>query len=200
MKQLVIVEDHPMFLEKLAEIFSSTGSYNIVLTAPNSTSLLDKLATLIGEVDLFILDLNLPDLDGISLAKKIKHLDSEAKIVAFSQFYSKALEISTKSAGIMKILSKNLSRKDFLESINCLLNPIKPAQPLNRIKNLSERQTQVIAKIAEGKTVNQIAKELFISPETIKSHKKEIMRKLNINRIADLIKYSLAINIKDIKG
>jgi DNA-binding NarL/FixJ family response regulator len=156
------------------------------------------------KIDLILLDINLPDVSGIDLCKKIGKEFPQIKILGISTFSERSyisrmiengasgyLIKSASSSEIEDAIKTVLEGKIYLNvSMGHLLRPLSIV-PDDNLPKLTKREKEILTLIAEGFTNNQIAEKLFISPLTVDSHRKNLLTKLNVNNTASLVRVAI---------
>ena len=155
--------------------------------------------------DVLILDINMPGLDGISIAKDLRNSMPELKIVVLSSYASKEFIHQMKTLGVKGYLHKNtdieelnlainevfLGNEYFSKEILDVLNSYTKDNDSNSITNLlTSKELKILSLLAQGLTIPKIAEQMFISTYTAETHKKNILNKLGMKNMALLIKYA----------
>ena len=213
--KLLIVEDHIAFLEGLEEYLNrSLGNEWDIQTANSGKNALQKFNQG-NHFDVLLTDLNLPGLNGTELIIEIKKRYPSIKVIILTMYYSRAIVSRLKEMGISAFLTKNVHREEILNTvlnINSIdLFVTEEIQGLFKDYNLensgyedenidvfirtfslSKREIEVMDLVIENKSNVEIGEEIFISAETVKSHRKNIYRKMGINNVLDLYKLLLS--------
>ncbi|KAA6440622.1 response regulator transcription factor [Dyadobacter flavalbus] len=194
--KILIVDDHPMVLEGLKSLLSDSEEIAVVGTVSNA---IDAIAFLKNnEVDIAFLDINLPDINGIELCKKIKEQFPDVKTLALSTFSERAYVSRMIQNGASGYLIKSSGREEILEAIrqvraggyfmNVNFDQNASVPVPKTIPFLTRREKEVLLLIAEGMTNPQIAEQLFISVTTVNSHRQNLLMKFEVSNTASLIK------------
>jgi len=209
MPQLVlIVEDHPIVSESLAQLLTGSDLNIQCLHAPNATK---GLAFLNGNsFDLILLDINLPDMNGIEFCKIAKSRFPGIRILALTTiaqryvvekmldqgadgFILKTSDVDDIIGGIRQVLSgKQYLGKGVKELMNGHSNDT------NDLPMITKRESEILKLIADGLTNQEIADRLFISVFTVDSHRKNLLLKFNAKNTATLIKIVVSKGIIDV--
>lgn len=198
MIKVYITDDHPIVLDGLKNLIESQEDMELkgVFTCAEET--LQAFAD--QEVDVLLLDINLPDKSGIELSGKLKNLYPDLAIVILSVHNEKAVIGSVLQNKVNGYLLKNSASDEIIESIHQVILGktylCKQAREiyynsdtgLETIPVITRREKEVLLLIAEGYTTIQIADKLFVSMHTIESHRKNLMEKFNANNMAVIIK------------
>ena len=199
--RVVVVDDHDLFRTGLKTLLEEQG-VNVVGEAPNGQTAI-RLA---GELapDVVVMDLNMPGLTGVETTRKLSGVAPLTRVVVLTISADDDDVMDAVMAGACGYLLKDSSIQDLIVGIRAaaagesLISPQIAAKVLRRLRSqssnedaaetiraeLSDREIQVLKLIANGKDNAQIARELFISPKTVKNHISNILMKLQIdNRI-----------------
>lgn len=193
---IAIADDHKLILSGIRNIIQDNKLGTIVGEVNNGLQMLKLLQQ--ENIDMVILDINMPELNGIETAKKVVQLYPEIAILMLSQYENIELIKELKSIGVKGYLSKNFETNQLIESINTIRQDKIYFPSLvsenNLIvidkTNLTSREIEIISLISKGKTSKEIAAQLFLSQYTIETHRKNCMRKLGVNSIINLINVS----------
>ena len=190
MIKIAIVDDHQMFLEGLKHIINSQPNFSVVYSNNNPLMFLEDFKSL--NVDLVITDISMPHLNGIELINQIKVVNPEIKILVMSSY-----KIFPSKKTINAFLSKDTQSNKLINAIEeIVLNHQKVFDQnitfdedlLHMNKNiLTKKEVEIIQLIAQEKTTDEISGLLFVSKNTIETHRKNIFFKLNVKNVAGLI-------------
>lgn len=192
---LIIVEDHPVVVEGLQLMFTSSGRYCIEGTAGTGKECLQLLKWLTPDV--LLLDINLPDISGIDLCRLILEKHPNQKILALTTYTERVFIQQMLDNGAYGYVLKNASSEEIMEGVNEVFsgNRYLCTEAENLLKKIPEnelmitrRESSVLKLLAEGFTNLEIAEKLFISPLTVDSHRKNLIVKLQARNTASLIK------------
>jgi DNA-binding NarL/FixJ family response regulator len=199
---LVIADDHPLLVDGLKNVLEEIQDVKVVATAGNGFELINILRK--TPVDLVLLDLQMPKMDGIDSLKILKTDFPKVKIVVFTNYGQPKLIKEIKSLGAGGYLLKNSTSVVLKEAVRTVaqggtwfedLNPeIKQSALLindfMKKYKLTDRETEIIRKIAAGFTTKEIALQLYVSEFTINTHRRNICRKLNIYTPVGLLNFA----------
>jgi DNA-binding NarL/FixJ family response regulator len=201
MINVVILDDHLMVLEGLQSMLNS--QQNIVVTNTFSRGI-DLLTFLKTETpSIILLDINLPDSNGIDLCKTITNLYPQINIIGLSNFSDTGFIKNMIRNGAKGYLLKNTTKDELIKAIKAvnygktylpiilkekLLNESFGVQSSTFIPKLTRRENEILTCIAEELTNTEIAKQLFISTKTVESHRKNLHQKFGVRNTAGLIK------------
>jgi len=197
-QSLFICEDHQIVVDGIQSILAShTPSVNLH-SYSSGESLLSALET--TTPDLLILDVKLPDMNGLDVLKEIRMKNSELPILILTMHRDPYVFKLAKDLGSNGILLKDYGETELLKAIESVLQGDFYKSPAVEIANeeesdsksiqLTDREREVIRLSAEGKSALEIAEALFLSPHTINTHRRNIYKKLRINNVKELVKFA----------
>jgi DNA-binding NarL/FixJ family response regulator len=210
MFKIALVDDHELFRKSLIFVLEQLDSIEVVFDTNDGTLLLQYLQN--NTVDLVLLDIQMPVMDGFTLCKKIKQLNSEIKILTVSQLTTKESIHQIFESGANGFFSKNSSTDSFKEAVLSMIEKdyyfdislsdvVKEAMIWKEKQDnrnlildkdiLSPREKEIIFWSAKGLTCQQIAEQLFISKRTVEAHRKTIMEKTSCLNIIEVVVYGL---------
>lgn len=183
--RVLCVDDHPLFLEGIARVITHQDDMSLAGTASNGSEALVKYQE--TKPDVTLMDLRLPDMDGISAMAAIRAKFPEARVMMLTTFEGDVDVQRAISAGARGYMLKTALPTDLLAGIRAVSMGRKhiPAQIANSLvecmglEALSERETEVLRELAEGHRNREIATHLSISEETVKGHVRSILDKLD---------------------
>jgi DNA-binding NarL/FixJ family response regulator len=201
---VLVVDDHPMVLEGMRSLLGNIAYVQIEGMATNAFEAMDCLKK--SAVHVAIVDINLPDINGIELTKKIKTEYPGVQVLAMSTFKERSYISQMIQNGASGYLVKSASKEEIEEAIlsahegklylSMDINTVDINKQLNTpVPVISTREKEVLLLIADGLTNPQIAVQLFISLHTVESHRKNLLTKFNVNNTASLIKLAVKYNI-----
>ena len=201
MISVFIVDDHPVVVEGIRSLLINEEGIHWAghaLTAAACSAYFE-----INNVDVILMDINLPDKNGIDLCAEIKKKRPHIKILALSTLNQPSYIHKMMESGANGYILKNSDKEELLDAIRnvsagkthlCLeaLEVVKNSrQGENGKPILTRREQEILVLIAEGLTNPEMAEKLFVSPWTVDSHRKSIMTKLNTKNTALLVKYAM---------
>jgi DNA-binding NarL/FixJ family response regulator len=205
--RIVIADDHAMLREGIKSIINESKNLRVVGEASDGLVLLRLLKKV--SADMVILDVSMPKLRGLEAAREIKREFPEIKILFLSMYKKLEYLRLAIAAGAEGYLLKEDTGFELIRAIDtirnghtylsCLLLKEAPEDLIGICRgnqslhenSLTNREREVLKLVGEGKTSKEIATMLFISPYTVNNHRKNIKKKLNIRKNADLIKYAI---------
>lgn len=212
MIHLAVVDDHSLLLQGLELMFRGQADLKLVGLYQNGPSLLAAMAN--GErIDLILMDIHMPDTNGIELCKQVKKAYPDVKIIGLSMVSELSLVKLMVKNGASGYLHKNAGqdevllavrrvakgKKYFSEDIAELLLGDSQPKKLNRspFPSLSRREKEVLQLITDEKTTQEIADQLFISFGTVETHRRNILSKLGARNTAGLVRIALEYRLLD---
>jgi DNA-binding NarL/FixJ family response regulator len=198
--RVLIVDDHPLFRDGLATLLHARGM-EIVGEANNGAEALEQARALLP--DLILMDIHMPQMDGLEATRLIKLEMPATKIVILTVSDDDENLFEAVKSGAHGYLLKNMPSQQFFETLTGVANGDAPIQRglaekiLNefaeraRAEELTDREKQVLGLVAEGATNRDIASRLNVSENTIKFHLKNILEKLHLRNRAQAAAYAI---------
>lgn len=201
MISIFIIDDHPVVAAGLTALLKNFNEVKVAGSACNGIEAIQFLKS--NAVDLVLLDINLPDISGIDLCKKINKEFTGIKILSISTFGERSYISRMIENGASGYLMKNASETEIWEAIETVMSgkmylSVSMEKSNNNhaeIPAITKREKEILSLISEGYTTNQMAEKLFISPLTVESHRKNLLMKLNVNNTASLIRTAVTMNL-----
>ncbi len=202
MIKALIADDQPLFREGLKRILE--GSSDIVVTgeASNGQELLKKVRKY--DYDVVLLDISMPGRDGLDVLKQLRTMRHNLPVLMLSIFPEELYGVRSLKAGASGYLTKKSTPKELIMAIKKvskgekyiksslsekLAFDIEADAKKSLHERLSDREYEVMCKIASGKTVKEIAEELSLAISTISTHRSRILEKMNMTKNAELVYY-----------
>lgn len=194
----VIVDDHPIVIEGLKNLLSHEENIEITEGFCTGRELLDYLRN--HHVDLVLLDITLPDINGMDLCLMIKKISEQILVLVLSNHTERSIILQTIENGASGYLLKNSSLSELRkciagaldgnicysrEVIEIISRPSKNGS--DATPRLTRREKQILAMLAKGKTSQIIGEELFLSPLTVDTHRRNLLQKFGVKNVAELI-------------
>lgn len=196
--KLAVVDDHPIVVQGIVSLLESLNDIEVVGSFYTGTDLLTFLED--THLDMVLIDVMLPDINGIELCAEIKKTWPNTIVLAISNHTERSIIMKIIQNGASGYMLKNASVEELKD---CMKNAMRGdvafskevieiiAKPsFNDLKGspkFTKREKQIIQYIAKGKTTSQIADELFLSPLTIETHRRNMMQKLDVKNAIELI-------------
>ncbi len=189
--KLMIVDDHDIFRQSLAMLLGQQPEFSIEAHFSSVAALL--ASDVESAVDVVLLDYHLPDEDPISTLGAIQKRWRGTKVVFLTGARAPAVLQRIVQSGVAGVLHKNDSAESIVELLSklsenvCCLSPFVEAELASIDFDLTTKEFDVLALITRGYTPTQIADTLHVSKRTVEKHKENIMRKLDVHNLAQLI-------------
>ena len=205
MIRILIADDHPIMADGIKNLFEDEKDFKVVTTVCNGIEVLEVLKNI--QIDVLLLDIDMPGMNGIECAKTVKREHPDVKIAILTMHEETSLIKSLVKLGVKGYMLKTIPKKELLNAIiiinnggqyfnadvtRALLNKReeskKETDPL--FVTLTEREKEIIQLVSEGFTNPQIGDKLFISPKTVDVHRTNVMRKLDVHNVAGLVRFA----------
>ena len=207
MIRLLIADDHQILKDGLRAVFLDNKEIKVVAEASNGIEALEKLDN--TQVDVVLLDINMPVMDGIETCKKIKQLHPLVKILVLSMSEEGILISKMMRNGAKGYILKKTGKEKLIEAIkmvhsggiyfskqvkDALINSMvsgKNKKNGSYIPRLTGRENEIIDLIVNEYTTFEIAQKLFISEKTVETHRKNLLQKLNVRNTAGMVRIAV---------
>jgi len=208
--KIIMVDDHQIVRDGIKALISDEDWIDIIGEASNHRELFALLDTL--NPDLIMLDISMPEMSGIEIARKLTQERPEIKLLMLSMYMSEEFITNAIEAGAKGYLTKTTTQEEILNALktivdggefysdsvsNILLKSFikktqnKTSESKEQAITLTKRENEILKLFAEGLSNKEIADKLFISIRTVESHKNNIMQKLELKSTVELIKYAI---------
>lgn len=205
--QILLADDHKITRDGLKALLESQKNMTVIGEAENGR----KAVRLALELhpDVIVMDINMPELNGIEATRQIRTELPEAKIIALSMYSDKRYVVGMLKAGVSGYLLKNCAFDELVSAILAVVNNqnymspkiadtvmkdyanILESSDTSPAARLTAREREVLQLIAEGLKTKDIATRIHVSIKTVETHRQQIMRKLNSKSVAELTKIAL---------
>jgi DNA-binding NarL/FixJ family response regulator len=183
----LIADDHPAMVEAVAGVLKDHG-LEVAGRARDGAEALAKLESL--QPDVAIVDLRMPRLSGIELARRASKLPGAPAVVLYTAYGDRALLMEAMDAGARGFVLKEAPLADLVRAVELVADGGTYVDPVlagvfatsaatQKLPSLTQREREVLRLLSEGKSNEEIGKELFISPETVRTHVRKAMGKLD---------------------
>ncbi|MBW8687130.1 response regulator [Chitinophaga rhizophila] len=200
MVRIFITDDHPIVVEGLKNVLNATEGLSVTGTCATGKETLEAFSS--QEPDILLLDINLPDINGVELCADVKKRHPDVHVIALSVHNEAPIINSILKQGASGYIQKNALSEMIVAAIRDVLKggiyvcyqsrEILRRQSgnggLTQLPKMTRREKEILKLAAEGLTIAQIAEQLFISPHTVESHRKNLMDKFEVNSVAAAIK------------
>jgi DNA-binding NarL/FixJ family response regulator len=205
--KIILVDDHQIFRQGLRTMLTAEPDIKIVGEADNGRAALQLVNKFTPEV--VIMDVSMPDLNGIEATRQILADHPGVKVIALSMHSDSLFVLNMLKAGASGYLLKDCALEELVKAIRTVVRQktyLSPGVSDILLKDfpgtrsdssssafsiLTTRERQVLQLMAEGKSTNQIADNLCLSVKTVETHRQQVMHKLGIHSIAELTKYAI---------
>jgi two-component system response regulator NreC len=206
--RILLADDHTILRAGLKMMLNAQPDMEVVGEAQDGRQSIYEAQRL--HPDIILMDITMPDMNGIEATRQIKKLLPEAKVLMLTMHENDEYVFQALRAGASGYLLKEAADTDLIRALHVVysgqfyLSPIAQSvmvgDYLQRVRSgeekdsyssLTEREREILKLVAEGYTNNQIAERLVISPKTVDTHRTHVMDKLNLHSRAELVKYAM---------
>ena len=214
--RVLIADDHKIMLAGLRSLLEKQTDFEVIGEADNGRKAVQMAQE--KKPDVVVMDVSMPDLNGIEATKQIIESLPETRVIALSMHSDKRFVMGMLRAGASGYLLKDCASQELANAIVQVAEGKKYLSPeitgvvINDFllgdssedvaiaaSQLSPREREVLQLIAEGWSTKQIASHLYVSIKTIETHRRQIMKKLDLHSIADLTKYAIREGLTSIE-
>jgi len=200
--KIIIADDHLLIAETWATLINMDPEFEVVKVYDNTKNLVDEITAV--KPDIAILDINIHPFSGIEATKMIKKLAPGTKIIGVSMHNQPSFAKKMIRNGATGYVTKNSTKNEMYDAIRSVMKGEKYIcaeiqknithqllldEEDNKLSKLTEREIEIIKLIKDGYTNKEIAKNLFLSPRTVETHRARILKKLDIKNSLSLVKY-----------
>jgi DNA-binding NarL/FixJ family response regulator len=205
---VLIADDHPVFRLGLRQVIEADSAFAVTGEASDGEMAMQMIESFAPAIA--ILDIGMPKLDGLELARRLQEIASEVKIVFVTMYREERLFRKALEAGVKGYVLKDSAAIDIISCLNAvaagqnytspelttyLINRVRgdesETHPRSVIDSLTDSERRVLSLIADCKTSKEIAQELFISSRTVETHRNNICKKLDVHGSYALMKVAL---------
>ncbi len=213
MIKVIIVDDHQMFIDGIKGLIQSMPNINVVGEANNGIDLIDVLAD--TKVDAILMDMSMPKMNGLEATKHVVKHYPDIKVLMLTMHDSRNHIEKLLKAGASGYVLKNTGIEELQTAIETVVGGktyyspevtqriMEGFQQKRKVESeygevdITDREKEVLALIAQEFTTSEIAEKLFISPHTVESHRKNLISKLGVRSAAGLVKYAVQMGLVD---
>ncbi|WP_439130706.1 response regulator [Polaribacter sp.] len=206
---ILIADDHPLIAEGIKSTFENQPDFKVLAVVNNGEEALHFITN--NNVDVVLLDIDMPIMDGIACAKLITAKFKKVKVAMLSMHQEASIIKNLVSIGVKGYMLKTIPSDELLTAVkkiykgdayfnadvtkalisNYSSNSFSQNSNISPLLNeLTPREKEIIKYISQGFTNKQIGEKLFISPRTVDSHRTNIMKKINVHNVASLIRFA----------
>jgi len=206
--RILIADDHRVVIEGIRSSLRDYAEFEVVGEAFNGRQAVKLAESLQPEI--VIIDISMPDLNGLDATLQIKKISPDIRVIIYTMHSDREFVVDLFKAGISAYVLKEDPMSDLILAIKAVsgggtyFSTMTPTILLRHIKELEDgtvekdgfgllslREREVFQLLAEWKSPKEIADTLCISPKTVESHKYNIMAKLDLSSMGDLIKLAI---------
>ena len=203
---IILVDDHPMIRHGLRTLLSNVADFQVIGEASDGLKGLQEVD--LRKPDILVLDLMMPNLNGLEVLSQIRKLSPATRTIVFSMQSADVYVLEALRAGAMGYLLKDMGASEIVAAIQSVIQGNRyVSQRISRlldVKNtngqaivpdmyntLTAREREILQMTAEGKSSTEIGDTLVISPRTVEVHRGRLMKKLGVRNQAELIRYAI---------
>jgi len=213
--KILLADDHQIVLDGLKSLLSDINDFEVIGAVSNGKDAVDFIATK-EKPDIAVLDIDMPVMNGINATREIKKNFNGVRVLTLSMHNEKGVIQTLMDAGADGYILKNSSREELEKGIRAicrgetffstdvtmsLLNQSTEITANNEIpeevKDLTEREVEILKLVAEGYSNKEIGERLFISHRTVDTHRTNLMKKMDVHNVAGLIRIALKSGLVD---
>ncbi|HCY42202.1 MAG TPA: DNA-binding response regulator [Prolixibacteraceae bacterium] len=199
--KVLLVDDHQIIIDGLKSLLKNTEEIVVAAEANNGREALRILEIL--EIDVVLMDIDMPVLNGIDTLKEINKRGAKVKVIILSMHQEAGMIKSLMAIGAHGYLLKSCAHDELINAIRKVaggqqffspevtLSLLNPMQNHQQGELLTDRETEILKLIAAGFSNKEIGDQLFISHRTVDTHRTNLMKKLDVSNIAGLISYAI---------
>lgn len=206
--RILLADDHTILRAGLRMMLNAQPDMEIVGEAQDGRQAIAETQRL--QPDIILMDITMPDMNGIEATRQIKRLHPETKVLMLTMHENEEYVFQALRAGAAGYMLKEAADTDLISALRVIqsgqfylspmaqsvmvgdyLQRVRTGEEKDSYSSLTEREREILKLVAEGYTNNQIAERLVISPKTVDTHRTHVMDKLNLHSRAELVKYAM---------
>lgn len=212
MIKVLVADDHPLMAQGIKNSLATTAEIQVVAIVSNGKEAIDFLEQ--NKVDVILLDIEMPEINGIDCAKYILKHNISTKVIMLSMYQEKSIVKMLYDVGVHGYLLKTTTSSVLIDAIievqkgdkifeqnftdstssqSKILNTANQNQKI--VKELSKREIEVLKELSKGFTNKEIGENLCISPRTVDTHRTNLMKKINVHNVAGLIRFTYEMGL-----
>ncbi|MEZ5004443.1 MAG: response regulator transcription factor [Chitinophagales bacterium] len=208
--RILIADDHPIFIDGIVSLIEGIEGFSVVETAENGKVAIEKIP--VAKPDIILMDINMPVMEGVEATRIIKETYPAVKVIMLTMYDEIRLIKDVLEIGARGYILKNIGRNDLIKALETVssgkpyLDPAVQEKMITSlsgnseeeddepndemVESITQREMEILQLIAIGLTSGEIAKKLFISKNTVETHRKNLLGKLNVKNTAALLKFA----------
>jgi DNA-binding NarL/FixJ family response regulator len=206
MIRVLLADDHAIMRDGLKEILATVEGFELIGEAANGNEVLDALHHQLP--DLLLMDMSMPGISGISLIEQVKSRYPKLSVLILTMLDDAQIALRALKSGADGYITKDRPAAELVAALRkvasggryvdpllaeqMVFNDVSMELPHNK---LSSREMDVFRMLVQGKSINEIAEQLFISNKTVSSHKAHLLEKMGARSMAELIRYAVQKNL-----
>lgn len=206
---IVLADDHELVRESIASLLREVPNFEVVGQCTNGRQLLALVESV--RPDVAVVDVSMPELNGIEAARQLREISPRTRVIALSAYTDEAYIRDMIDAGVVAYIIKSGAAKDLIQAIRTASRgrvyfsqeimggahqaAYGRATGESAVRPLSQREREILQLVAEGKSSKEIAAILGIGETTVKTHRNNIMGKLNVRDIAGLTRQAVKLKL-----
>lgn len=206
--RILLADDHTILRAGLKMMLNAQPDMEVIGEAQDGRQAIQEAQRL--QPDVILMDITMPDLNGIEATRQIKRVLAEVKILVLTMHENDEYVFQALRAGASGYMLKEAADTELITAIHVIksgqfylsptaqsvvvgdyLQRVRTGEERDSYSSLTEREREILKLVAEGHTNNQIAERLIISPKTVDTHRTHVMDKLNLHSRAELVKYAM---------
>ncbi len=208
--RILIADDHPIFIDGIISLIEGIDGFSVVDSAENGQVAIDKIPEC--KPDIVLMDINMPVMEGVEATRIVKEKYQDVKVIMLTMYDEIRLIKDVLEIGARGYILKNIGRDDLIKALETVsggkpyLDPAVQEKMITSlsgqddkadnapndelVSSITSREMEILQLIATGLTSGDIAKKLFISKNTVETHRKNLLGKLNVKNTAALLKFA----------
>jgi DNA-binding NarL/FixJ family response regulator len=207
--KILLVDDHAIIRDGIKLMLKKSTQIEIIAEASNGNKAIDYLNTNPNTIDVVLMDINMPEMNGIEATQFITECYKDIKVLAITMHTEETYITNMLKAGALGYLLKESGTDELITAINTVASGQKyysnevSVTMINSLmsgktpksSSLSDRETEILSHIANGSTNKQVGELLSISGRTVETHRRNILSKLEIKNTAEMIRFAIENNL-----
>lgn len=212
MVRVLIADDHQMFIDGIRSLLAGQDEIDIVAQAKNGKEILEQLAQ--HAVDIILMDVSMPEMNGIEATRIIRKNHPATQVLMLTMHEGISFIQQVMEAGAAGYILKNTNKQELIRAIGTIAQggtyfDLQVTQTIMKhmqekaaglapaVQQLSKREQDILRLITQEYTTAEIAESLGIGYQTVETHRKNLLRKLNVRNTAGLVRYALQNGLAD---